>query len=748
MGILAKLFKKKSYVSPFLSFPRADTPIWEDWSAEKAIRDGLKASSWVYACVSRIAKLMSSVPWIVERERNNEWQEIDHPLKDLLKKANPAMSGQDLFETAAYHLELSGNAIWYVVTTGPTSKKPMELWPILPDPNIIRPIPDDNGVIVKYKYTVKGKTIELPAELVIHFKYIDPGNPHWGLGPLQAVARTVDADVEAIKWNKIALQNRAVSDGVFSFNHPITMEQYEDAKKMVRDQHQGAKNARTPWVLGNAQWHPMDRTPVEMDFLNSRKFTMNEIAAVFDVPSILLSQERPSYNNLRIAKKMFWEDKIVPMLDDLAAHINSALVRLYNEKDIAASYDISNVTALQENFGDKVTTAKVLYDMRVPFNLINQRLELGFEDIPGGDEAPAILGLSDKPSKYKATRKWTKKQAIAWLKDHDFKYGDYDYMKNYHSFRQKDPADFDRFRMDKEPFDFDEDDGVVVIWGIKDETTEIQSIRFFHGGDEDYKAVIPEEEKFQIWRKQEDLKENWESKLTDVIIELFRDEGKLVADAFKKNGVRGVDKVINERKEIWTATTRGGLRAIIEFFGQLTMQETEKASRPTRKKILFDPWAETVEKWLLVNGAKYVKNISDTSKAKIAEIVSEGLAANETTEYIATQLEQTYRNWCEPSDTDIGMSRATTIARTESGAAANYGHFEGARQTQLPLQKTWISSRDGKVRPSHDELDGFSTDLEASYPNGLMYPGDPDGEPEEILNCRCVETYNIKEGGE
>jgi len=82
-------------------------------------------------------------------------------------------------------------------------------------------------------------------------------------------------------------------------------------------------------------------------------------------------------------------------------------------------------------------------------------------------------------------RKWAKDEAAEWLKEHDFKTGNYEKMANYHSFRQEDPDKYDSFRQENEPFDFDEDDGVRVIYGIRvvdgERTSEIQSIRFYHG---------------------------------------------------------------------------------------------------------------------------------------------------------------------------------------------------------------------------------------------------------------------------
>lgn len=91
--------------------------------------------------------------------------------------------------------------------------------------------------------------------------------------------------------------------------------------------------------------------------------------------------------------------------------------------------------------------------------------------------------------KYKV---WSKDKAKKWLKGHDFKVGTYEKMANYHSFRQTNPDKYYRFRADKSPFNFKVKDGVIVIYGVFDKdgisTTEIQTIRFYHG-EKDKKGV-------------------------------------------------------------------------------------------------------------------------------------------------------------------------------------------------------------------------------------------------------------------
>ena len=86
-------------------------------------------------------------------------------------------------------------------------------------------------------------------------------------------------------------------------------------------------NAHTPWVLGaGANWQQMSLSPAEMDFINSRKFTREEICTIFQVPPPMIGiQDRMTYNNIETARKIFWMDTVTPLLEDIKDCFNLSL---------------------------------------------------------------------------------------------------------------------------------------------------------------------------------------------------------------------------------------------------------------------------------------------------------------------------------------------------------------------------------------------------------------------------------------
>lgn len=91
----------------------------------------------------------------------------------------------------------------------------------------------------------------------------------------------------------------------------------------------------------------------------------------------------------------------------------------------------------------------------------------------------------------------------------------------------------------------------------------------------------------------------------------------------------------------------------------------------------------------------------------------------------------------------IGMNYNSSVrsARTALTAAENMGRvnsYERAEELGVKLQKQWLATLDKKTRDTHRQLDGETIDVKDTFWNGLEYPGDPDGEPAEVYNCRCT----------
>ncbi len=356
-------------------------PVYTDMSVAKATREGYKLSVFVYRAIRTYVQAASGIPWIVV---NNETGEPipNHEFTKVWANPNPEFSGQDNMEFIIAHLKLGGNALIQPLMV---SGKPREFWICMPD--LIQPIPSKTPGIWIDGYQVQeteGRWHTVPAETFIHFMQFNPGNPYWGIGDLQASARTVDCDNEAQDTQKVSMQNRGTPDGVFVNESIASKEQWDEAVRQVKEQYLPKDNRRAPWVIGGStKWYQMSLTPVEMDYILSRVQNLRAIATAFGLdPWWLGDREHSSYNNILEAKKALYETCAIPLLDDIKATLNLKIAPLYGE-NITITYDLSNVTALRDDFGQKVDQAQKLWQMGIPMKQINTLLKMGLEEFDG-----------------------------------------------------------------------------------------------------------------------------------------------------------------------------------------------------------------------------------------------------------------------------------------------------------------------------------------------------------------------------
>jgi SPP1 gp7 family putative phage head morphogenesis protein len=89
------------------------------------------------------------------------------------------------------------------------------------------------------------------------------------------------------------------------------------------------------------------------------------------------------------------------------------------------------------------------------------------------------------------------------------------------------------------------------------------------------------------------------------------------------------------------------------------------------------------------------------------------------------------------------MSRGSAIrtARTAVTGAQNAGRMDSyaaAEKMGIKLKKEWLATLDARTRHSHAMLDGEQVAQDKKFSNGCRFPGDPQGPPWEIYNCRCT----------
>ncbi len=357
-------------------------PVPSDWDTEAAIRDGYRAHIAVYACVTKLAGAVSTVPWVLKRERadgGTEEAPYDHSGWQLLRKPNQKMSWSQMVEGAATCLLLAGNHYSLMINSG----QRVEMYRLRPDR--VEVLPGRDGPRA-YVYRVGSEEFVYPAEEVVHHKLYDPGSDFYGISPLRAAARVVDTDNATIDWNRFSMRNRARPDGLVNVKAPLSEAQHAALVKQIEEQRSGSLNARRIIVVSGAEasFVPMSLTPVELDFVASHGMSSRDVCTAFDIHPEALGLTEATYENKKWAIRALWEGPVLRLLKCIRDGYNLRLQELWGE-DTFIDFDLSETPAVVGARRDKAEEARIYWSLGIPFNQINVELGLDFEEVPGGN---------------------------------------------------------------------------------------------------------------------------------------------------------------------------------------------------------------------------------------------------------------------------------------------------------------------------------------------------------------------------
>lgn len=319
----------------------------------------------VYACTSLIASSFARVPWHFEDAQGNEVRRDD--LRRLLRRPNDYMSGLELFEATVTHLELAGNAFWYLsevdgsgifeadpagslITDAdgrprpsgrPHFGRPAEIHYLEPDR--IRIAKGASGAPSGYIYRAGTTEVPLEPDWVIHFRYFNPLDRYWGMGVIQAAAVKLETDYYSERWNRNFFKNSARPDGVLETERTLSAAEFERLREEWRKGHLGTESShRTAILEAGLKYKQITASQKDIDFLNGRELTREEICSMFGVPPAKIGVLRyANYANAREQDKTFWAETMEPKLARLAAKVTGELCARY---DPGLEFVFSDVT--------------------------------------------------------------------------------------------------------------------------------------------------------------------------------------------------------------------------------------------------------------------------------------------------------------------------------------------------------------------------------------------------------------------
>ncbi len=226
---------------------------------------------------------------------------------------------------------------------------------------------------------------------------------------------------------------------------------------------------------------------------------------------------------------------------------------------------------------------------------------------------------------------------------------------------------------------------------------------------------------------------SYERSLTRRFISLFRKTARMAANGHENGG--SISSYTSDLENETGSILRAHYTDIINQFGARVF---DGYKFETRFEVLIDQFYQLF-------GAEKVVSISRTTRNLILGAIrraeKEGLGVDETSKLIV-----------ERTSGSIGRSRAATIARTETHAAASFATHEVTNELPLPFRKQWSSVADARTRSHHAAMNGVQVGHDEDFivrAKGIEYrmahTHDPRGGAINNINCRCVTLYIAEE---
>ncbi len=258
----------------------------------------------VYACVRILAEAIASLPLHVYEYQDDGGKKLvhDHPLYYLLHdEPNPEMTSFVFRETLMSHLLIWGNAYAQIIRDG--AGRVLGLYPLLPDKMKVQR--DDRGNIY-YVYSRNSDenpmfkeygNIKLKADDVLHI----PGLGFDGLigySPIAMAKNAVGMTLACEEYGASFFANGANPGGVLE--HPGVLKDPSKVRESWNSVYRGVNNAHKIAVLEEGmKYQQIGIPPEEAQFLETRKFQINEIARLYRIPPHMVGDlDKSSFSNI------------------------------------------------------------------------------------------------------------------------------------------------------------------------------------------------------------------------------------------------------------------------------------------------------------------------------------------------------------------------------------------------------------------------------------------------------------------
>jgi phage portal protein BeeE len=753
------------------------------FAGQESVTRPYEQAGWVHACIKAIASAVRSCPLVFYEEDPKTTpgaQPIadDHPLAKLFRRPNGFQTPATFFEAGVHHRKLDGEDFWFMFNA--------QKFPVAVErdaegvdrydyPDFIIPVRgkfveeerDQMGLPVGWKYSIpkrndgdEGGKVVASAGSVIHFADYDPDNPTRGLGDVLVVMREIALEFGAQRYLEAMLRHSGDPGGTITTENEMNHEEERRAAKEAEEAFGLHNVGRWRVVSGKGIKYQQNAFgPKDMQFQELLQHTKGKEASVLGVPLPVIGDlDEATYSNYGTAVRQFWENgngvlSYMASVEDMVN--NRFLPGLKDEsaRGYVARFDTSHVEALQEDNAEKLELAK---------DLAQANVGVSFE------EGAALAGLRLKPEA-------TEFGGVAWLP----------------------PNITTAEEAEKNAGKISEGQGQPPPSGDGDEEKPFPGSSDFEETDEDRAAPVEQ-------REGDAANAPSQQEPPDHLFDARRTYYKAVESGLIAPSEKRVRRAASRYLKRYETAQIRRLEAFAEGRFEVGVYDYEKRNPVSPQDIVRN---EELMEILLLSYAEWVEKLADDLSAPIGDVFIKasagitdeigGIVLQADDPFVLEFLRKQVIRLSEGVNSTLAKlvrkalvevfeaqgfdmatmqqhvtkllpelkgavrkafnnreARASAIARTETNRAANGARWEQMRREGVE-EHQWVTSGDVFVRKppkvkvihSHVALDGQIRAVGDSFRDTetLKYPSDPEGNPEDVINCRCVTRPIVKD---
>lgn len=351
--------------------------------------------TWVRKAVGLLAETIAPLP---VRVVGRDGEELEaHKISELLSYINDQSNPSQYWEAWVVDMMLAGESFSQLILS--RAGDPLELWTRRPDQ--VEVFPDKSNERKWYPrvahYTWGEDELVIEPEFMVHDKFYNPLNNWRGLAPIRAIREGITIDLFAQAWSKTFLRRGARPDHAIITPQGLTPTERRELEENYQDDYGGPENWHKPIFLesGVQDVKPIAFSPADIQWLAQRQVARDEVAAIFGVPDEIMGFGRDTYENFDKAYEVLWKLTVTK----LARHRDTSFTHFFGKvrSDLGpgerVETDFSGVGVLQEDMKEKLEQAAIAFGLGVSFNTADDRLNMGFGEIEGGEVGYLPAGL-------------------------------------------------------------------------------------------------------------------------------------------------------------------------------------------------------------------------------------------------------------------------------------------------------------------------------------------------------------------